>query len=161
MSKTHQFSADRLTAVVLLALGAAVTYGGWSMDRLEIRRIHPASIPGLLPFILGVALMICAAVLYSQAKLKNDQKKNSGHGIGRFVLILVPALVYAIGLVGTIPFWLATLIFVSFFICVFEWPAMPTRKNLTFLLAIAVAEGTFVAVGVTLLFEKAFLVRLP
>ena len=37
--------ADRIAAVVFLALGLAMLAGGWTMDRLEARRIHPASIP--------------------------------------------------------------------------------------------------------------------
>ena len=56
-------SADRLTAVAFFALGAAMAWGGFVMDRLEIRHIHPASIPGLVPMVLGGALMICAVLL--------------------------------------------------------------------------------------------------
>ena len=37
--------ADRLTAIVLFGLGLAMAWGGFEMDRLEIRRIHPSSIP--------------------------------------------------------------------------------------------------------------------
>ena len=51
--------ADRVTAIVFLALGLAMLVGGWQMDRLEIRQIHPASIPGLLPMILGGLLALC------------------------------------------------------------------------------------------------------
>ena len=40
--------------------------GGYAMDRLEFRQIHPASIPGLLPMILGAALMVCAVLLAVQ-----------------------------------------------------------------------------------------------
>jgi hypothetical protein len=162
--KSDQFNADRITAIVLLALGAAVTYGGWVMDRLEIRGIHPASIPGLLPILLGIALMVCAAILYSQSKnisIEGDQPDQAVHGLGRLLLILFLAIAYAIGLVGTLPFWLATLIFVAVFICVFEWPVEATTKNIVRLIAIALAEGALVAVGVSMLFEKAFLVRLP
>ena len=43
--------ADRLTAIVLLVIGLALLVGGWTMDRLEVRQIHPASIPGLVPMI--------------------------------------------------------------------------------------------------------------
>ena len=41
--------ADRLTAGLLFLLGLALLVGGYTMDRLEIRQIHPASIPGLVP----------------------------------------------------------------------------------------------------------------
>lgn len=164
MPKSHRFGADRLTAIVLLALGMAVTYGGWVMDRLEIRRIHPASIPGLLPIILGCALMICAVVLYTQVSSKAAGDPNlplSRAKFGRFFLILAVTLTYAIGLVGNVPFWLATLIFIAVFICVFEWPAEVTTKNIFRMASIAIAEGALVAVGVSMLFEKVFLVRLP
>ena len=56
-------AADRITAATLFALGAAMTWGGFVMDRLEIRQIHPASIPGLVPMILGAAMMLCATLL--------------------------------------------------------------------------------------------------
>ena len=49
--------ADRVTAAVLFLLGAGLSWGGFTMDRLEVRQIHPGSIPGLVPMILGVALM--------------------------------------------------------------------------------------------------------
>ena len=50
--------ADLITAIVLLALGLAVFYFSWTMDRLEVRRISPATIPGLVPMILGAALAL-------------------------------------------------------------------------------------------------------
>ena len=164
MPKLHRFGADRITAIVLLALGMAVTYGGWVMDRLEIRHIHPASIPGLLPIILGCAMTICAVVLYSQASSKTAGTPDltfSRANFGQFFLILAVTLTYAVGLVGNVPFWLATLIFIAIFICVFEWPAEATTKNIIRLASIATAEGALVAVGVSMLFEKVFLVRLP
>ena len=170
MLKLNHFNADRITAMVFLALGAGVTYGGFIMDRLEIRKIHPASIPGLLPMLLGIALMVCAAILYYQTKNSNskDATQDQG-GIGRLILVLALTVIYAVGIVGTLPFWAATFIFVSAFICIFEWPSAPTSKQVTKqvikqvarLLVIAAVEGALVAVAVSLLFEKAFLVRLP
>ena len=46
-------SVDLTVTVILLAIGIAQFVGGLTMDRLEMRRIHPARIPGLLPMILG------------------------------------------------------------------------------------------------------------
>jgi len=164
MPNLQRYSADRITAIVLLAFGAAVTYGGWVMDRLEIRRIHPASIPGLFPIMLGIALIVCAAVLYSQSTKYAEEGEHTGqprHGLGRLTLILLLTIAYAVGLVGTLPFWLATLIFVAAFICVFEWPRQATTQTIVRLITVALVEGAIVSVGVSMLFEKAFLVRLP
>ncbi|MFN4211974.1 MAG: hypothetical protein ACK4G5_15505, partial [Devosia sp.] len=55
--------ADLITAVVLIALGLLVTYLSWTMPRLEARRIHPATIPGLVPIMLGVLLTLCGGLL--------------------------------------------------------------------------------------------------
>ena len=52
--------ADQVTALVFFVLGVAMAIGGYTMDRLEVRQIHPASIPGLVPMILGGLLALCA-----------------------------------------------------------------------------------------------------
>ena len=60
--------ADQVAAVVFFLLGMAMLVGGYTMDRLEIRQIHPASIPGLVPMILGAVMMFCASFLYANAR---------------------------------------------------------------------------------------------
>jgi hypothetical protein len=60
-------TADRLTSLVLFSLGVAMLIGGYTMDRLEIRHIHPASIPGLVPMILGSGDdALCACLCFFQ-----------------------------------------------------------------------------------------------
>jgi len=73
---------------------------------------------------------------------------------GNTPLVLVLCLGYAVGLVGRVPFWLATFVFVSAFIAVFEYPS---RRRM----AAAPLYGIATALAVTYLFESVFLVRLP
>ena len=101
--------ADRITAVVFMSLGAAMAWGGFVMDRLEIRRIHPASIPGLVPMILGVALMLCAAFLYRAAR-DSDAPAEEGSW-SDFVTAAGWSAFYALALVGNMPFVVATAIY--------------------------------------------------
>ena len=71
--------ADRISAAVFFVIGGAMAYGGFVMDRLEIRQIHPASIPGLLPMVLGAALMICAAALYASSERGEERVAVGAH----------------------------------------------------------------------------------
>ena len=80
---------------------------------------------------------------------------------GRVGMVLVLTLTYTLGLVGLVPFWLATGLFVFAFILVFElWLAEP-RRRLAQSLPWALGLAVVTAAAVTLVFERAFLVRLP
>jgi putative tricarboxylic transport membrane protein len=73
------------------------------------------------------------------------------------LLALVLCLLYAPGLLGRLPFMWATGLFVFAFVAAFSFErARPIRSLMG---AAAMALG--VAVGVDLLFEQVFLVRLP
>ena len=109
--------ADLLTAIVFIVLAAAMLYGSWTMDRLEVRRIHPFTAPGVVPGLLSAALLLCGIVLAIRS-------------------LRLPAP-------GG---W--------------TWLAEPRRRlaqSLPWALGLAIATAAIV----TLVFERAFLVRLP
>lgn len=154
--------ADRISAVVFFLLGIAMLVGGYTMDRLEIRRIHPASIPGLLPMILGGLLALCAVLLYRQAAEREGESFMQGGDWQRLLTAGGMCLVYAVVLVGWLPYWLATLLFVSSFTTVFSWPdgtAEPRVRALCILRALVL--GGIIAGLVSYMFSEIFLVRLP
>lgn len=156
--------ADRLSAIVFFTLGVALLYGGWTMDRLEIRRIHPASIPGLVPMILGVLLSICAVLLYYTSYSKSKHTEEiilSGGSWARLGLSALICVVYALGLVGTLNYALATAIFTFTFTVVFSFPLNGDRVAQAKSVAGAVALGACVALGSSYMFRELFLVRLP
>ena len=155
--------ADRVTAVVFFALGAAMAWGGYTMDRLEIRQIHPASIPGLVPMILGGALMVCAALLFRGAGDEAAPAEEEAGPEGSWSHLLTAAgwsVFYALGLVGRMPFAVATAIYLAGFVGWFLWrdvrPERPARTALG-----VVAFAVLTAVSVSALFRYGFLVRLP
>lgn len=152
-------AADRVTAFVLLALGAAMTWGGFVMDRLEIRQIHPASIPGLVPMILGVAMMCCAGLLALGAD-KVERKTPEDGSWGSFGFTALWSCFFAAILVGRMPFAAATALYVAGFAGWFLLPSTPgAQRTKTALLIIAF--GVITAVAVSTLFRYGFLVRLP
>ncbi|ODT72788.1 MAG: hypothetical protein ABS75_03015 [Pelagibacterium sp. SCN 63-23] len=160
--------ADLITAIVLVVLGVVVAYFSFTMDRLEIRRIHPATIPGLVPFFLGVALTLCGTLLaIRSARL---DVRGAGADLVRLLLswqsvrviaVLGLALVYTLLLVGRMPFWLASALFVFTFIVLFETVLADRPGSLwrTLFWALVVALGA--GIGVHYVFGQVFLVRLP
>jgi len=151
--------ADRVTAVLLFALGAAMTWGGFAMDRLEIRQIHPASIPGLVPMILGVAMMVCAVLLALNAD--NAERREAEDGFwGSFAFSALWSCFFALILVSRIPFVVATSIYVTGFAGWFLVPGKPVAKRLKTTLLLVMFGGV-TAIAVSTLFRYGFLVRLP
>src|SRR5437588_354861 len=55
--------SDFWQGVGWIVLGLAVLVGSLTMDRLQSQNINPYTIPGLLPGVLGVAMMLLGAVL--------------------------------------------------------------------------------------------------
>ena len=160
--------ADLLASLVFIVLSASMLYGSWTMDRLANRRINPMTVPALVPGLLSLALLICAIVLAVRSVRspaiggwRDLGAAVTSEAARRACMVLVLTLVYTFGLVGLVPFWLATGIFVLAFILVFEvWLATPGRtlmQSLPWALGLAVATAAIV----TFVFERAFLVRLP
>lgn len=159
--------ADRLMAIVFLALGLALLVGGYTMERLEIRQIHPASIPGLVPMILGVLLSICAALLLMTSFRSADADGVdtdlvlSGGSWTRLGLTVVVCTVYALGLVGWLPYFWATFLFTLTFSLIFSFPVTGDIRAQVISGAGSLALAVAVALGTMLLFRDLFLVRLP
>ena len=85
----------------------------------------------------------------------------SGESLRRLLITLGLTLGYAGGLVGRLPFSLATFVFVFAFITIFDWPKAAAAQRTVRLFLTAGVQALLVAVAVTLVFERLFLVRLP
>jgi hypothetical protein len=79
----------------------------------------------------------------------------------RLALAAALGLVFVVGLIGRVPFWLAAAMFVAMFTILFEWrsgePWAPRARRI----GEAVLLGLVTGAAVTLVFEKVFYVRLP
>lgn len=160
--------ADLVAAVFFIVLGAMILYGSWTMPRLEVRRIHPMTIPGLVPGLLSFALVVCGTLLALRsvrAKVEGGWsefgKALVSEGALRALAVIAFVLVYTLGLVGWLPFWLATGIFIFAFIFSFEVWITPRPRPVVPSLAWALGLALVGTVVVTLVFERLFLVRLP
>ena len=153
--------ADEITAIVLAVLGVAMLAGGYSMDRLVIRQIHPASIPGLVPMGLGVLLIVFAVLLFRGARAASSDDTISFGDPKKLFLTGGLCIIFAAGLVGRMPFFAATFLFVASFVFLFNRKKDAERGQTVRTVALAVVAGAIASAVISNLFQYGFLVRLP
>lgn len=163
--------ADLVTGLVFLGFGLLYFYWSWEMPRLENRRIHPLTIPGLVPMILGGTLALCGLLLTFRSIRSGALKPLLPDHDFRQVLVNVESLrlfcmlgltlVYTLILVGWLPFWLATALFMFSTIVLFETVFHEEPRPLARSILWATVQAVIVGFLVTLVFERGFLVRLP
>lgn len=160
--------ADLITSIILIALGIWIFQMSYDMPRLENRRIHPSTIPGLVPMILSAGLTLCGALLAWRSIKERSEGGWSGlldifktMTAARVFAGAALISVYALVLVGWLPFWGASAVFIFAFIVTFELiltdKAEPAVRSLLWAAATAIVAGF----GIYYLFSQIFLVRLP
>jgi hypothetical protein len=161
--------ADFLGALFWILLGGAIAVGSWNMDRLERLGVSFYTAPGLVPGILGLLMVLCGAVLGVRALregalgpqqrpplvLQADMLRRAG-------ITLVLALGFAIGLVGHgLPFPVAAALYLFAQIAVVQYPERKAKREVARGLAVAALVAASAATAISMLFQYAFLVRLP
>lgn len=163
--------ADLKDAAGWIALGVAILVGSITMDRLEAQNINPVTVPGLLPGLLGIAMILLGGTLGVRSlrlgALRQRLPAATAHDREqrRRVWIAVALCVgYGVVLIGHgIPFWLASSIYVTASILVFRRISRdPAERRLgvrAWVQAIVIGVGSSAVTW--LVFEQIFLVRLP
>ena len=169
---------DLYIGIVLVAFGLLVLVESLRMPDLAHLGVNPYTVPGIVPGFLGAVIALLGGIMLSRSVIGLRLRKEARTGapnapadetdgeaeqqsLARVLLTLVLTVGYAVILVDTLPFWLATFIFVMLFLLVFEWrPDRPPRAYVGYLGGALLLSG-LVAAGVTFLFEQVFLVRLP
>lgn len=163
--------SDLKDAVGWIALGIAVLVGSLSMDRLTQQHINPYTVPGLLPGLLGIAMILLGVVLavrswergaLTQPRLpatadQRDERR-------RVAVVAALCIGYGVVLIGHgIPFWLASSIYVTASILILQRMSRdPQERQLTARpIAKALLIGVASSVITQLVFQELFLVRMP
>jgi hypothetical protein len=154
-----------------VALGVAVSVGSVTMDRLESQHINPYTVPGLLPGLLGIAMILLGGVLavrsWQRGALAHPRDTFTAHQREtrkRVWVVIALCSVYSVVLIGHgLPFWLASTVFVTGTILVMQrMNHDPEERRLTARLWVkALVIGVLAAVITQLVFQDVFLVRLP
>jgi len=160
---------DLWTAAVFFAIAIAILYASWVMPTYREQLGQPYTAPGLVPAfygtIIGLLSLWLGARSIGRGALKRGSSppraKREGYSNVRLALAAALCLVYAVGLLGRMPFWLATAIFVFLFVLLFEWERNQAWALRARRIAIAAALGLGTGWAVLYVFRNIFLVRLP
>ncbi|MES3001553.1 MAG: tripartite tricarboxylate transporter TctB family protein [Pseudomonadota bacterium] len=163
--------SDLKDAIGWTVLGIAVLVGSLRMDRLEQQHINPYTVPGLLPGLLGLVMILLGAVLAVRswrrgALIQALPAANADEREQRIRIAVVLALCmgYGVVLVGHgIPFWLASTIYVTASILVVQRLSRnPAERQLTLRVWVkALVIGAATSVITQVVFQELFLVRMP
>jgi putative tricarboxylic transport membrane protein len=160
---------DLWTAAVFFTIGVAIIYASWLMPRFREQLGEIYTAPGLVPALYGTIIAVLGLWLAGRSigrgALKAREARarvgREGYSNARLVLAAALCLVFAVGMVSRLPFWLATAIFVFLFILLFEWRKGRAWRERTRPLISAALTAAVTGLLVVLVFERVFLVRLP
>ena len=155
-----------------VALGVAIVIGSVTMDRLEHQHVNPYTVPGLLPGLLGLAMVLLGGVL-ARRSWRRGARRPAGAaaapgaaraGWRRIWIVIALCTGFAVVLVGHgLPFWLASAIFVTGSILVLQFIGREAQRRWPAPAAVlkAVVIGLGAGIVTQLVFQEQFLVRLP
>ncbi|MEO7129183.1 MAG: tripartite tricarboxylate transporter TctB family protein [Rhodoferax sp.] len=165
--------ADLHDAIGWVILGLLVVIASLRMSRLEDRHINPLTVPGLVPGLLGAAMVIVGTILGVRSWLRITQVQRQALPRGtaddhlrrkRVLLAVVLCCGYSLVMIGHgLSFWLASSIYVTVSILAFDHLSADSTKRKFNLRAVirALLIGVISSVTIWLAFERLFLVRLP
>ena len=161
--------SDLLDAVLWVVLGAAVLAGALRMDRLESQDVPAFGAPGLLPGLLGVLLLTFGGILLTRSRQRGgfrpggERRTLLGAAPGRALWVIGLCVLFGGGLVGHgVPFWAASTLFVTAAILSLRLGPDGRRRRIDLAaVSAAAAIGLAAGLGITLVFQQVFLVRLP
>lgn len=181
--------SNLVSSLILIVFGVVVAYESWRMPRFESIGGSIANAPGLVPGLLGVVIAFLGAVMLVRAlaaggraaapapvepvTVTASDASSEGNAPGvsmaeapqpsnaRLLATLIMSVVFAAGLVGSVPFWLAVFLFVAASIVYHERASLKDAASAMRLILIAVAIAGAAGFAVPFVFEKVFLVNLP
>lgn len=163
---------DLYIAAGFLVFAGAVLAASLAMPTFTEQGTPAYLAPGMVPGFHGVVMGLLALALAARSLARGAlgaAGAGSGAGapaaprgsIGHIALATALTLVFALGLIGRMPFWLAAALFVFAFVLAFEWRGGIAPRELGRMAAWALAVALLSGWSATLLFENVFLIRMP
>jgi len=181
---------DLVGGLLWLALGIVITVMCWRMDRLQAQHVNPYTVPGLVPGLLGLAMLLLGTLMavrgwragarlavssmasqtaatsaQAQPVEQTPEQAQAHRAIRvRIATVLGLCLLFGGGLVGHgLPFWAAAALFVAAAVLILQGASRKAAGVGLSLRTVLIAAVIGLGAGalVTLVFQEFFLVHLP
>jgi hypothetical protein len=171
MEAKNMHRADFVTSMLLIIFGIGVFISSVQMPTFAEQGVNPYSAPGIVPGFLGAIITVLGLVLLIRSILRKGYRLGvNGMSVRtfltaemtkRFAVTIIVSVIYGLGLIGRLPYEIATAVYAFAFIFIFEykWKAGFRAQWKRVLLAAFVA--VLVAGAVGSVFRYLFLVNLP
>jgi hypothetical protein len=161
---------DLWIAATFFVIGTAAAWLAYRMPTFADQKGEIYTAPGLVPGFYGAVIMVLSIWLgvravRQRALQPSEQAEKPGAAKSpldhRLALAVALMLVFVVGLLGRMPFWLSSAIFVAAFTGIFEWQEGQPWQVRARRLGEAILLGLATGIVVMLVFERFFYVRLP
>lgn len=155
---------DRLGGPLWVVVGLAVVTAAWRTDRMSQQGVPWFGAPGLVPGLLGVAIVVLGLLLSLRARRASPAAEPDDDPPD--LRILGVSLLLCLGFAGVVlghgpSFGLAAGVYLFIHVAFLQWRARRAAHQTLRGLAVAAAVAVGGGVLVPLVFEQVFLVRLP
>jgi putative tricarboxylic transport membrane protein len=171
MEDRNMPKADCVTAIILIGFGVWIVVHAIHMPRFQEFGANPFSVPGIVPGILGSIITVLSLLVFIRsirkrgyrlgitgAVVKNTIQKPS---FIRMMATCLICVIYGLGMVGYINYYLATFLYVLMFLVLFQLDRLKPIFVQHKMLIGALTQSILVAAAVGAVFRYLFLVDLP
>lgn len=145
-----------------ISFGLLIVVESLRMDRFTNMGATLYTMPGFVPGMIGIVITLLGSLLALRGWRRS---RSTGNTTGqatpvvnqRIAITIATTILYAGGLLGRAPFWLATALFVA----VFTWVFAPQEQSAARRATAALLAGVLTTSIVMFVFQEIFLVRLP
>lgn len=163
--------ADFVASIILMAFGIWIVVHSINMPRFKEFGANPFSVPGIVPGILGTVITALSLLVFIRAiRRKGYKLKISRHNLKsatqdasfkRMIITCSVCVLYGLGMVGTISYYLATFVYVFIFLIIFQYRFSESYQSQIKLIGWSFVQAILIAATVGVVFRYLFLVDLP
>ena len=171
MEDRNMPKADFVASIILMAFGIWIVVHSIDMPRFKEFGANPFSVPGIVPGLLGTIITALSLLVFIRALRRKGYKLYvSGHvlksamqdaSFKRMIITCSVCVLYGLGMVGTLSYYLATFIYVFAFLIIFQYRLSVTTNNQKKMVGWSFVQAMLIAGTIGVVFRYLFLVDLP
>ena len=171
MKPENMPKADFVVSIVLMCFGVWIVTHSLQMPRFQEINADPFSVPGIVPGILGTIIFVLSLVVFIRSLYRKGYRLNLNRqsvvnflrdpSTRRLLLTILICIIYGLGMIGNMNYYLATFGFVLLFLILFQYRPAEGIAAQGKILVLSLLQAVLTAGVVGVIFRYLFLVDLP